>query len=170
MNKDFYTTLTMLNTQQYNSLVKYYGEFWYEKFFISYHINSQKQIINNNNTKKNAIIAKYNKTWYNKHIVNLSNIQLSYSFASVYSNYFLIKRKIKSQTVKTGVDYRTYNTEITQDTQTGGDTETIDTTDTTEDVTVDEDTEESDKNEVIDEYTIFFSVEFLNCDREPSII
>ena len=93
MNKDFYTTLTMLNTQQYNSLVKYYGEFWYEKFFISYHINSQKQIINNNNTKKNAIIAKYNKTWYNKHIVNISNIQLSYSFASVYSNFFLIPVK-----------------------------------------------------------------------------
>ena len=123
INKDFYITLTMLNTQQYNSLVNYYGEFWYDKFFISYHINSQKQIINSNITKKNALITKYNDTWYNKHIVNSSIVKLSYSFASMYYNYFIIKKKIKLQTVKTGVDYRTYNidnTKITQQKQSGG--------------------------------------------------
>ena len=123
INKDFYMTLTMLNTQQYNSLVNYYGEFWYDKFFISYHINSQKQIINSNITKKNALITKYNETWYNKHIVNLSITKLSYSFASMYYNYFTIKKKIKSQTVKTGIDYRTYNidnTKIKQQKQSGG--------------------------------------------------
>lgn len=123
INKDFYMTLIMLNTQQYNSLVNYYGEFWYDKFFISYHINSQKQIINSNITKKNALITKYNETWYNKHIVNLSIAKLSYSFASMYYNYFTIKKKIKSHTVKTGIDYRTYNidnTKIKQQTQSGG--------------------------------------------------
>ena len=167
--KDFYITLTMLNTQQYNSLVKYYGEFWYEKFFISYHINSQKQIINSNITKKNALIAKYNDTWYKKHIVDSTATQLSYSFASVYSNYFFMKKKIKSQTVKTGVDYRTYNIESKQVKQTGGqskkikpvvvhaiggsDETTEDTTETTEESQVDED-DDSDKNEIIDEEEI----------------
>ena len=167
--KDFYITLTMLNTQQYNSLVKYYGEFWYETFFISYHINSQKQIINSNITKKNALIAKYNDTWYKKHIIDSTTTQLSYSFASVYSNYFFMRKKIKSQTVKTGVDYRTYNIESTQVKQTGGkskkikpvianviggsDETTEDPSETTEDAQVDED-EDSDKNVILDEEEI----------------
>ena len=154
MNKDFYITLTMLNTQQYNSLVKYYGEFWYNKFFISYHINSQKQIINSNITKKTAIIAKYNETWYNKHIANLSTTQLSYSFASVYSNYFLMRNKLKTQTVKTGVDYRTYTIDSTQNKQSGGNSANIDdestTENTTEDISIEEDSEDSDKQVVVD--------------------
>ena len=35
---DFYNTLITLKQNEYDLLVKTYGEYWYEFFFISYHI------------------------------------------------------------------------------------------------------------------------------------
>jgi len=51
-DKDFYTSLNSLSIADYNKLVNFYGEFWYEKFFISYHINAQRNIINSTPKKK----------------------------------------------------------------------------------------------------------------------
>jgi len=60
-NKDFYDSLILLSNKQYNLLKEYYDEKWYEKFFISYHIRSQKKIIENTPLKKNKLKKKYVK-------------------------------------------------------------------------------------------------------------
>ena len=67
-NKDFYDTLTTLTSKQYKILEDFYGERWYEKFFISYHINSSIKIIKTSLTKKKQIESLYSKEWYQKHI------------------------------------------------------------------------------------------------------
>ena len=54
-NKDFYDSLMLLSTKRYNLLKDYYGERWYEKFFISYHIKAQKKIIEKTPIKKQPV-------------------------------------------------------------------------------------------------------------------
>jgi hypothetical protein len=106
--KDFYTTLNTISQNDYNQLEKYYGEFWYEKFFISYHIYSQRDTISNTNTKKRALETKYGKEWVSTHIMEPPVKKVSYSFASSYYNYLLMRNKIKTQTRKVEMDFRTY--------------------------------------------------------------
>jgi hypothetical protein len=105
-DKDFYTTLNTLSNADYNKLVNFYGDFWYEKFFISYHINAQRKNINLTPTKKKVIEQKYGKEWYNIHIYEPPNKKISYSFSAAYYNNLLIRNKIKTRKVE--MDFRTY--------------------------------------------------------------
>ena len=52
-NKDLFTTFTILSKKAYNNLENYFGEYWYQYFFISYHIQNQRQNIHNTIHKKN---------------------------------------------------------------------------------------------------------------------
>jgi len=52
---DFFTTLNEIKKADYIELEKYYGEFWYEYFFLSYHLENQKLNIDNSNEKKKSI-------------------------------------------------------------------------------------------------------------------
>jgi len=106
-DKDFYTSLNTLSIADHNKLVNFYGEFWYEKFFMSYHINAQRNIINSS-PKKKLIEQKYGKEWYNIHIYEPPNKKISYSFSAAYYNYLLLRNKIKTQTRKVEMDFRTY--------------------------------------------------------------
>jgi hypothetical protein len=106
--KDLYTTLNTLSKNEYSELEKIYGEYWYEKFFISYHINSQRNIINSNVTKKKSIETKYGIEWYNKHINEPPVKKVSYTFSASYYNFLLMRNKIKTQTRKVEMDFRTY--------------------------------------------------------------
>jgi hypothetical protein len=107
-DKDFYTVLNTLENGDYNKLVNFYGEFWYEKFFISYHINTQRKLINSTPPKKQNFIKKYGKEWYNVHIYEPPSKKVTYSFSANYYNYLLLRNKIKSQTRKVEMDFRTY--------------------------------------------------------------
>jgi hypothetical protein len=107
-DKDFNTTLNTLSIADYNKLVNFYGEFWYEMVFISYHINAQRKIINSTPSKKKIIETKYGKEWYNIHIYEPPSKKVSYSFSAVYYNYLLMRNKIKTQTRKLEMDFRTY--------------------------------------------------------------
>ena len=109
IDKDFYTMLSTIKEKEYEELMKIYGEFWYEKFYISYHINNQLKLIHNNNIQRKTIETKYGKEWYNKHIKEPPTKKVSYSFASAYYNYLLMRNKIKTQTRKVEMDFRTYN-------------------------------------------------------------
>ena len=60
-----------------------------------------------------------------------------------------MRNKLKTQTVKTGVDYRTYTIDSTQNKQSGGNSAIIDDESTTENTT-EEDSEDSDKQVVVD--------------------
>ena len=106
-NKDFFTTLNTLSKAEYKELENYYGEYWYEKFFISYHINSMRYLINHTGSKKKMIESKYGTEWYNVHIDKPKVKKLSYSFASEYYNMLLFRNKIKTQTRKVEMDFRT---------------------------------------------------------------
>ncbi len=107
-DKDLYSTLNTLSKNDYLELEKLYGEYWYEKFFISYHINAQRNAINSTGVKKKSIEAKYGKEWYGKHIVEPPVKKVSYSFSASYYNYLLLRNKIKTQTRKVEMDFRTY--------------------------------------------------------------
>jgi hypothetical protein len=116
VDKDFYTTLNSISKNNYNILEKYYGKYWYQYFFISYHINSQKYQIDTNKLKKTQLETKYGKEWYNDHIKIINLNKKSYSYASIFYEDLLLKNKIKikTKTKKIEIDFRTYNI------QTGG--------------------------------------------------
>ena len=67
-DKDFTTMLTTILIGDYSHMEKYYGKQWYEFFFISYHINASRKMINNNSTKKKQLETKFGKEWFNEHI------------------------------------------------------------------------------------------------------
>ena len=54
-NKDFYNTLITLSNKQYEALETFYGNKWFEKFFISYHLKNQFKQIENTSLKKKTI-------------------------------------------------------------------------------------------------------------------
>ena len=62
-NKNFYDTLITLNSKQYKILEEFYGNKWYEKFFISYHINNSIKTIITSLTKKKELENHYSKEW-----------------------------------------------------------------------------------------------------------
>jgi hypothetical protein len=122
-DKDFYTTLNTISKDNYKILENMYGEYWYDKFFISYHIKNQRTLIDGASSKKKSIETKYGKDWYKKHINEPPVNKVSYSFAASYYNYLLIRNKIKTQTRKVEMDFRTYgdfdkNSKLESDTDT----------------------------------------------------
>jgi len=108
IDNDFFSTLNFLNKTDYEILENFYGKLWYEKFFLSYHINSQRYNIINTASKKKLLESKYGKEWYNEHIDNPVLKKISYSFSSIYYNNLLMRNKIKTQTRKVEMDFRTY--------------------------------------------------------------
>lgn len=148
-DKDFINTLLNINKDDYNQLEELYGEFWYEKFFLSYHINAQIKDISNN--KKKDLETKYGKQWYNKHFLEEHRVKVKYSFANAYYDYLLMMNKIKTQTRKVEMDFRTFGEDnikksIELDIQEGGNDEAVEET-------VNEDNEDDDVEEVIDDET-----------------
>ena len=96
--KDFYNTLIYLS-KKYKLIADYYGDEWYNYFFSSYHINSQKNI-NKNSNKKNNIISKFGKDWFNQHISKNNIKKIEFSFANNYYKLLLNKIKLKQKLSK----------------------------------------------------------------------
>ena len=86
IDKDFYTTLNTLDKSDYKKIEMKYGEYWYEYFFISHHINNMKKIIDKDSKKKKSLEHKYGGEWYNKHIKKEKKSKVAYSFAANYYN------------------------------------------------------------------------------------
>jgi hypothetical protein len=70
---DLYTTLTSISKSEFNILVKLYGDFWYEKLFISHHINFIKENIIKDKLKQKELISIYDSDWYTIHFVKYEN-------------------------------------------------------------------------------------------------
>ena len=80
---DLYDTFIELNDREFKELNDIYGVKWYLNFFISEHIHTQINLITKNPQKKNKIISKMGKEWYNLHIDN-SDFQDKLMFSYQY--------------------------------------------------------------------------------------
>ena len=87
--KDFYDTLNYLSKIKVNLLESYYGEKWYIYLFNKYHINKQKSNIMKNINKKNTLINKFGKEWFQNNIQEIVQKKIKYSFASNYYDYLI---------------------------------------------------------------------------------
>jgi hypothetical protein len=83
-NKNFTNTLLDISMKSYKILTEYYGIFWYNKFFISWHIKHCIKEIEKNNALRKLFESKYGKEWYNVHIATDNIKKITYSFASKY--------------------------------------------------------------------------------------
>jgi hypothetical protein len=144
-NKDFFNTLTTLSLKQYNLLKDYYGERWYEKFFISYHLKHQIKVIDDTSTKKKELESKYGKDWYKEHINREKLFRITYSFESNYYDNLIDKKKLKLLNKKNELDFRSYkNTDQIVNNLKGGN-------DDEEEEEIDEDEEEIIEEEDLDD-------------------
>lgn len=107
-NKDLFDSLMLLSNKQYNLLNEYYGDRWYEKFFISYHITSQKKIIENTPIKKKKLEQKYGKEWINIHINKDFIHKITYSYANYYIDNLIDKKRNKLLNKKPEINFKTY--------------------------------------------------------------
>ena len=141
-NQDFYTMLSTIKKSNYEIVEEYYGEFWYEYFYTSYHLNSQIKLITSTKQKSSLITDKFKIEWYNKHIMNAKNKSAPYSFSGEYYEYLLSRNKIKNVNKKPDVDYRTYDLDKHLSMQYGGeDSDTDIDTDINTDIDTDNDTD-----------------------------
>ncbi len=114
-DKDFITSFSVLSDKQIKEIADFYGEKWYEFFFTSFHINNQRNIIKNNNSKRKILETKMGKDWVKKLLDEPIAKKVSYSYASSYYNYLLMKNKIKTLSRKNEMDFRTYQPEMSID-------------------------------------------------------
>ena len=92
-NKDFFNSLIVLSNKQFEILENFYGKKWFEFFFVSHHLKSQFKQIENTPQKKKQLITKFGNEWYEKNI-NVTNFKkISYSFADIYYDNLLEKKK-----------------------------------------------------------------------------
>lgn len=112
-DKDLLTTFNLLSIKEIKELESFYGEKWYEFFFISDHINFQINSIKSNNSKRKALETKLSKEWVDNFLNEPVVKKVSYSYSSSYYNYLLIKNKIKTLTRKNEIDFRTYQLDKT---------------------------------------------------------
>ena len=108
-NKNLYDTLDFLNKNKLKILEDYYGDFWYTYFFNTYHIKAQKNLILKSSAKKTSITGKLGKEWILKHLEIIEEKTKQYSFASNYYDYLLNRNKIKTNTQKKELNFKTYN-------------------------------------------------------------
>ena len=85
-NLDFYNSLISLSLNEFKELSKYYDAKWYKYFFPYQNIKLNINLILKNINKKNNLIKKYGKEWFN---LNISKKQI----IKMYSYNFLFKKE-----------------------------------------------------------------------------
>ena len=106
---DFFNALEQLTVKEFKDLSDIYGSFWYEKFFLSYHILKQKELIFTNATKKSKIQNKFGKDWFSIHFdkYEIQRKKVLYSYASVVEKYKSLRKRNKKSNKKEKVDFTT---------------------------------------------------------------
>ena len=89
---NFFDTLVTLSDKELGLLTDFYGEFWYKYFFITEHLSFSMTNISKSSQKRNDIIQKFSKEWYEKHIDNIKYITRSeYNFQTIFKRDTKIK-------------------------------------------------------------------------------
>merc|ERR1711871_53259 len=100
----FNESLDLLTNSEIKEFENFYGDYWYEKLFVSYHILRQKEILSNNSTKKKSLEKKFGKEWMDKHLndYKINRTKILYNYSTNVERYKLI-RKRKKPTKKTDI-------------------------------------------------------------------
>ena len=88
-DKDFSTMLLGISTTDYKVISKYYGEYWYEFFYITYHLDSQKKMIRETKQKTSTLQNKFSKEWFDLHFTSYKGKTAPYSYANEYFEFLL---------------------------------------------------------------------------------
>lgn len=112
-DKTFIESLLLLESKEYKKLIDFYGEFWYKKFFNTFHVEYMIKQIKNNTTRVKSLMNKYGKEWYAKHIkeFNLVEKSLVYSYAAdIRSKLEKIEMKKTNRNIDDDEDDNDYTT------------------------------------------------------------
>ena len=146
--KNLFDTLNLLSKNKIERLESVYGNYWYQYFFNRYHVVEQFNSIVKNSNKLKTIEAKMGKEWTSLHIDTVPKKKSDYSFASIYYDYLVARNKIKAQTRKAEMDYRTYNLNVNQ---IGGDDDETEETSIVEHIPSNDDDEEEEKPQTLED-------------------
>jgi len=109
-----YETFAKLSKQDYNTLEKYYGAYWYRSFFNTYHINAILLNIRDNKIQKKELGDKFGKDWISLHIDNgiILEKKILYSYESIIKTEVDRKTQKKERQAgltedETNLDYKT---------------------------------------------------------------
>lgn len=104
---DLYSSLTSLEEREINILTKNYGNFWYEKFFNSYHINNTKETTLKNPIKMKELKSIYDNKWINDHFINyVKRVE-----TITYNYEFMIKEERERKIIKKNIQKQQYESE-----------------------------------------------------------
>jgi len=96
---NFFDTIITLSEKEISNLVEFYGEFWYKYFFLTEHLGASIQAISKSVQKRNDIIQKLSKDWYDTHIESIK-----YMTRSQYNYQTIFKRDSKVKAKKQDLD------------------------------------------------------------------
>jgi hypothetical protein len=113
-DNNLYDSLIKITKDDYTTLAKIYGDYWYVKIFNNYHVNSSISQIKDSSTQKNELIEKYGKDWFKTHIESheLTEKKLIYSYEAYIKDERIRKSVKKGRTVAiieddANIDYTT---------------------------------------------------------------
>lgn len=96
---DLYTSLISLESFDREILETNYGEYWYEKFFNSYHIINTKKNIFDNNKKKEKLKEIYGDKWLSDHILLFKNKLETVTYTYEYAVKKIQEKKSVKETI-----------------------------------------------------------------------
>lgn len=113
---DLFTSLVSLDDRELNILEKNYGEYWYEKFFNSYHINNTKESVPQNPAKLKELKSIYDNKWIAEHFTNYKKRAETIS----YNYETMIKEERERKNVKKFMQKQQYDADEIIDYTTSG--------------------------------------------------
>jgi len=112
-DKNLYDSFITLSTNDYNKIVQQYGDFWYKKFFNTYHINSVINNIKKSPQQQKELKDRFGQKWYEQHVEQFKLLEkkIFYSYEALIKDEILRKegkrKKIREKEEEEKVDYRT---------------------------------------------------------------
>lgn len=98
---NLYECFMQLSDDNMTILSNYYGEFWYKKFFNTYHVNNIIDQILKNTTQQTEVTKMRGKKWYDQHIKDYSLIErrILYNYGSTIKDDLLRKEHKKHRII-----------------------------------------------------------------------
>lgn len=113
-NLDLYKSWTSLDEREREIIEKNYGEFWYEKFFNSYHISNTIEITEKNPDRIRELRSIYQEKWITDHIINfqkrLEVVTFNYEYTIKEERERKMVKKVMAQQKQEVEDFVDYTT------------------------------------------------------------